>query len=131
MDLLLDTHALIWWLANSRRLGEQARLAMRDPRNAVYVSIVTAWEMAIKVGLGRLEVPNNVGAWLPAQLAANRFRLLPIALSHVLAVEHLPLHHRDPFDRLLIAQAQAEHLILVTKDATIARYGVVLMDSSR
>ncbi len=131
MDLLLDTHTLIWWLGNHRRLGEQARAAMRDPRNVVHVSVVTAWEIAIKVGLGRLEVPTDVGSWLPAQLAANRFRLLPIALHHVLAVEHLTPHHRDPFDRLLIAQAQAERLMLVTSDATICSYGVTLLDASR
>ena len=131
MNLLLDTHGLIWWLANERRLGEHARMALSDPRNAVYVSVATAWEMAIKVGLGRLDVPNDVGTWLPGQLAANRFRLLPIELKHVLAVEHLPHHHRDPFDRLLVAQAQAERLTLLTSDPQILRYGIRLLDASR
>lgn len=131
MNLLLDTHALIWWLGNNRRLGGQTRDALRDPRNVVYVSVATAWEIAIKVGLGRLEVPTDVAAWFPSQLAANRFRLLPIALNHVLAVEHLPLHHRDPFDRLLIAQSQAELLTLVTSDAAFSLYSVGLMNASR
>ena len=131
MNLLLDTHALIWWLVSSRRLGERARALMRDPGTTVYVSVATAWEMSIKVGLGRLEIPSNVGSWLPAQLAANRFRLLPISLQHILAVEHLPGHHRDPFDRLLIAQARVERLTIVTSDATMPRYGVAVLDGSQ
>lgn len=131
MGLLVDAHILIWWLAGSRRLGERARAMMRDRRNVVYVSVATAWEIAIKVGLRRLDVPADVGSWLPSQLASNRFRLLPISLSHVLTVEHLPHHHRDPFDRLLVAQAHVEQLTIVSSDATMRQYGVAMLDGSQ
>lgn len=131
MGLLLDTHVLLWWLIGSPRLGRGAREAIADPSNAVYVSAVCAWEVAIKRAQGKLPVPPNVAAWLPAEMAANDFLTIPIAVDHAAAVEHLPLHHRDPFDRLLIAQAQTEHLTLVTSDAAISRYDVARLDASR
>jgi PIN domain nuclease of toxin-antitoxin system len=125
--LLLDAHALIWWLLDSRRIGARARASIADPRHVVYVSLATIWEIAIKVGLGRLDLPPNLESWLPRELAANRIALLPVTLAHTLAVEHLPGHHRDPFDRLLVVQAQAERLTLVTSDATIALYDVPIL----
>jgi PIN domain nuclease of toxin-antitoxin system len=127
VSLLLDTNALLWWLAGSRRLGRQARSSIGDPHNLVYVSAASAWEIAIKVALGKLDVPPNVATWLPAELAANRLTPLPIALSHALEVERLPQHHTDPFDRLLIAQAIAEGLTIVTGDAQFQRYNVPLV----
>jgi PIN domain nuclease of toxin-antitoxin system len=125
--LLLDTHALLWWLFDDQQLGEQARLAIQNQRNRVYVSAVSAWEIAIKCGLGKLQVPSPVSAWLPAALVVNRFSPLPIDVRHALGVEALPRHHADPFDRLLIAQALAEGLMIVTRDAQFTRYGVSLL----
>ena len=120
MKLLLDTHALLWWLEDPHLLSKEARNAVRNGRNAVYVSAAVAWEIVIKKGLGKLEVPDN----LEATLAQNRFLALPISVSHALAVEKLPLHHRDPFDRMLIAQAVHEGLTLVSRDSQVRQYPV-------
>jgi PIN domain nuclease of toxin-antitoxin system len=123
MRLLLDTSALLWALAGDRRLGK-ARTAVADRRNRVFVSAASAWEIAIKVGLGKLQVPPDVTSWLPSELAAAQMTPLPIVLDHACAVENLPRHHTDPFDRLLIAQALHEDLMIVTGDAQFSRYGV-------
>ena len=131
MKLLLDTHVLLWWLIGSRRLGKGARQAIGDPINVVFVSAVSAWEVAIKRALAKLPVPPNVATWLPVEMAANGFLALPITVAHATAVEHLPPHHRDPFDRLLIAQAHAEQLTLVTSDLAMSPYGALLLDASR
>lgn len=122
MRLLLDTNALLWVLADSPRLGSHARALVVDPDNHVYVSAASAWEIAIKLSLGRLQVPANLTIWLPVELQASRFTPLSIELHHAFAVEHLPWHHRDPFDRLLLAQATAEGLTLVTGDRQFASY---------
>ncbi len=127
MNLLLDTHALLWWLGDPERLSEAARQAIAAPHTAVYVSAASAWEIAIKTALGRLAVPSNTRDWLPQALVANRFTPLPITVDHALGVEHLPPHHADPFDRLLIAQALADDLTLVTSDPLLAPYGVPLL----
>lgn len=127
MDLLLDTHALLWWLLGDPRLGQQAQDAIQNPRNRVYASVVSAWEIAIKFGLGRLQVPTPVSSWLPAELVANKFSPLSIDVRHALGVETLPPHHADPFDRLLIAQAVVEGLTIVTRDAQFPLYGVPLL----
>ena len=127
MRLLLDTNALLWWLIESQRLGKDARRAIAHPSSAVYVSAVTAWEVAIKRALGRLPVPPNVAAWLPTELSANGFRTLPVTVDHAAAVEHLPLYHRDPFDRLLIGQARLEGLTIVTGDRAMERYPVPIL----
>ncbi len=123
MDLLLDTHVLLWSLADDERLGRASTL-IRDRRNRVYVSTASAWEIAIKAGLGKLRVPSNVASWLPDQLVLAQFTPLPIALAHALAVESLPRHHADPFDRLLVAQAKQEKLVLVSDDQQLERYDV-------
>ncbi len=124
MNLLLETNALLWWLAGSDRLGRPARNAIADPDSDVYASAASAWEIAIKVGLGKLELPANVATWLPAQLTENRFVPLPISIAHALGVEDLPPHHTDPFDRLLVAQALVEGMTIVTGDAQLERYAV-------
>lgn len=124
LNLLLDTHAFIWYLQDEPRLRRPTRELVDDPLNDVFVSAVAAWEIAIKAKLGKLEVPPNVAGWLPTQLTLNRFKQLPITVSHAAAVEGLPLHHRDPFDRLLIAQARAEQLTIVTTDAWFEAYDV-------
>lgn len=127
MRLLLDTHALLWWLESGERLDKKAFDAIAEPGNSVYVSIASAWEIAIKAGLGKLRVQPDLASWFPQELAANRFTVLRIELPHALAVERLPRHHRDPFDRLLIAQATVEGLTIVTGDAQFERYAIQVL----
>jgi PIN domain nuclease of toxin-antitoxin system len=127
VNLLLDTHALVWALAEPERIAEAARREIADSANDVYVSAATAWEIAIKVGLGKLAVAPDLKDWLPDQLSAARFVPLPVSVAHALGVERLPRHHRDPFDRLLIAQAVVEGMTIVTRDRIFDRYSVRLM----
>lgn len=127
MNLLLDTNALLRWLNAPEELAGDARRRIADPSNDVYVSAVAAWEIAVKVGLGKLAVPPDVRSWLPDRLNADRFLPLPITLEHALGVEQLALHHRDPFDRLLIAQGIVEEMTIVTRDRVFDRYAVHLM----
>ncbi len=119
MKLLLDTHVLLWWL-NEEPITTEAQQAIASPKNAVCVSAASAWEMGIKVGLGKLQVPER----LSARLGSERFTPLPVTIDHGLRVGELPMLHRDPFDRLLVAQAQLEGLTIVTRDPRIARYDV-------
>lgn len=123
MRLLLDTHALLWWLSDDARLARPARAAIADAANDVYVSAATAWELAIKAPLGKVSMPDDLGE----QLSANALVPLPVQVRHALAVRYLPDHHRDPFDRLLVAQAQIEGLTLVTADQSILRYDVAVV----
>ena len=124
MRLLLDTQALIWWLDTPERLKREAHRAIEDPRNSVYTSVVALWEIAIKLRLRKIRFRPNLASWVPDELAQQRFTVLPVELSHAMAVEHLHLHHNDPFDRLLIAQAQAERLTIVTADEKFRAYDV-------
>lgn len=118
--LLLDTHVLLWWLADDGRLGERARQAIAATSNEALVSAASGWEIAIKRGLGKLQAPDNLADHIEAQ----GFRPLPIAFRHAERVGTLPRLHDDPFDRMLIAQAQIEGLVLVTGDARISRYDI-------
>lgn len=118
--LLLDTHVLLWWLAHDPALGSAAYQAIRDARNDVYVSAATTWEASIKKALGKLEAPDD----LDRIVEEERFLKLPISLYHGQVAGLLPPYHRDPFDRMLVAQAQAEGLTVVTADRNIPRYGV-------
>jgi PIN domain nuclease of toxin-antitoxin system len=120
MRLLLDTHVLLWWLEDPKRLSRAARKAIQEGANPVYVSAAVAWEITIKKALGKLDAPDN----LEDVLEANRFLPLPITIPHALAVRSLPNHHRDPFDRILIAQALHEGFYLVNRDSEIAKYPV-------
>jgi PIN domain nuclease of toxin-antitoxin system len=117
--LLLDTHAFIWWRENSPRLGADARSAITGAA-VVYVSIVTAWEAAIKTSLGKLKLPASV----ETGVVESGFERLPITFGHTEAVARLPFHHRDPFDRMLVAQCLTERLSLVTRDSRMGAYGV-------
>ena len=122
--LLLDTNALLWWLDNRSRLNAAARAAISAPGTAVFVSAASVWEATIKKMLGKLSIPDD----LEGAIATSGFTGLPITLAHAVAIEALPLLHRDPFDRLLVAQARAEGLTLVTADAALTLYGIdVLM----
>ncbi len=120
MTFLLDTHVLLWWLDDPRRLSGAARKAIGDASSVVYVSAAVAWEIAIKKALGKLEAPDD----LEAVLAANRFVPLPVTIPHALAVLKLPDHHRDPFDRLLMAQAIHEGLTFISRGPHVAAYGL-------
>lgn len=122
MRLLLDTHAFLWWIADSPQLSGQARQLIGDGENEVLLSAASGWEIAIKARLGRLTLPDEPERFLAEQLAANAFQVLPVHLSHALRVYSLPDHHRDPFDRLLVAQAQVEGMAIVSGDPQLARY---------
>ena len=127
MRLLLDTQALIWTLLKPDHLLAAAREAIQDEANEVFVSIASPWEIAIKKSRGNLDPPDD----LEVQLAERRFSLLPISLRHTCAIESLPHHHGDPFDRMLVAQAQTDGLTIVTSDRKIARYQVAVMRANR
>ncbi len=121
MNLLLDTHVLLWALGDDLALSNEARAAITNGENLVFVSAATAWEISIKKALGKLSTP--AGDYL-AELRLHRFTPLDITTEHALAVENLPPHHADPFDRMLVAQAMVERLTLVTHDARIKAYSV-------
>jgi PIN domain nuclease of toxin-antitoxin system len=120
VNLLLDTHVLLWWLADDSRLSPDTRKAISDPENIVLVSAVTIWEIVIKKGLGKLAIPDE---WYDA-IADEPFQRLPITWEHSRKVADLPELHRDPFDRLLVAQAIVENLVLVTGDEKVLRYDI-------
>lgn len=127
MRLLLDTHVFLWWTDNNPSLSIRAKEAISDENNDCLLSIASCWEMAIKVSLGKLTLSQSVNKFVVEQLAANGFELLAIDFSHVAAVETLPFHHRDPFDRLLISQALTDDLVLVTADSLIPKYSVSVL----
>ena len=122
MRLLLDTHTFLWWRANDRRLPRRAREAIANA-DVVFVSAATAWEAAIKAALGRLRYPDTI----EKGVEASGFEKLPISLEHAERAARLPQHHHDPFDRMLVAQARAEALTLVTDDTRIAQYEVAVL----
>ncbi len=122
MRLLLDTHALLWWLVDEG-LSDQARDAIADPANLVMVSAVSAWEISIKKALGKLTAPDD----LERQVNEGGFGSLSISIAHGIAAGELPRHHDDPFDRMLIAQAFAEELTIVTHDKRFADYDVATL----
>jgi len=124
--LLLDTHVFLWWLNDDPALGEHARGEISNGRNHVYVSAATVWEMSIKRALGKLQAPGDI----EAVVEAERFIKLNISLRHGEQAGALPPFHRDPFDRMLIAQAQSDNLILVTADDQFEQYGASLMKAT-
>ena len=123
MRLLLDSHTLLWSFWNSPRLGTRSRDAIRDPDNEALVSVASIWELAMKRVSGRLDAPSD----LLNACHEQGFALLSIEPLHAEQAANLPMHHRDPFDRMLVAQAQAEGLVIVTADAQMRRYGVRTM----
>jgi PIN domain nuclease of toxin-antitoxin system len=123
MRLLLDTHTFLWWLENSPRLPRRFHAAVAEPANHVFVSAVTVWEIAIKRRTGRIVFSGGIAE----EIRSQGFQPLPIAIQHAEAVEQLPIFHRDPFDRMLVAQAMAEEMILLTVDAQIIKYAPNLL----
>ena len=126
MNLLLDTHTFLWAIDNHPNLSQDARAAITDGSNIVFVSAATAWEISIKKAIGKLTIPQE--NYLN-ELSVHRFTPLDITTEHALAVEHLPQYHKDPFDRLLIAQAQIEKLTLITRDPRIKQYAVQVIEA--
>jgi PIN domain nuclease of toxin-antitoxin system len=124
MDVLVDTHAVLWWLAGSKQLSRRAKLILADPANRRMVSMASLWEIAIKMGTGRLPAQGLTLKSIVETLALQQFVLRGIQADDLFRMETLPWLHRDPFDRLLIAQAQVESVPLLTADAMIARYAV-------
>ena len=125
MNLLLDTHVVLWWLDDPNLLSQQAVAAIERLDNNIIVSVVSAWEIAIKKTLGKLEAPEN----LKEMIADAGFQWLPITYEHVWKIKDLPFHHEDPFDRLLVAQANVENLTLVTRDSHVKAYTIPILDA--
>ncbi|MBI3929224.1 MAG: type II toxin-antitoxin system VapC family toxin [Armatimonadetes bacterium] len=124
MRLLLDTHTLLWWLEDNPGLSDGARRAIGDYKNEVFLSVASVWEMAVKISLGRLTLSRPLPKLVGPELTASGITLLPVRAEHCFAVCKLSFHHRDPFDRMLVSQAIAESLRLVSKNAIFDSYPV-------
>ncbi|MEW6216286.1 MAG: type II toxin-antitoxin system VapC family toxin [Candidatus Bipolaricaulota bacterium] len=124
MKFLLDTHVFLWWVIADPRLSRKARGVIADGGNTLYLSAASGWEIAVKAGLSRLQVADELERLVPEQMDLNGIEGLPVAVAHALRVHALPAHHRDPFDLLLVAKAELEDLAIVTGDPQIAEYGV-------
>ena len=127
MRLLLDTHAFIWWSSEPEKLSKKVLAAFEDSENELTLSVASIWEMQIKVQLGKLDITDPLKDLIAIHQKGKDLQILPIFLNHVLALENLPVHHRDPFDRILIAQANAEKQVIVTKDQIFKEYPVQLL----
>ncbi|MCP9493386.1 MAG: type II toxin-antitoxin system VapC family toxin [Pyrinomonadaceae bacterium MAG19_C2-C3] len=125
MKLLLDTHSFMWFVAGDTRLSKTAREAIEDAANEKFVSVASAWEIAIKHSLGKIVLSEPYEIFMSGQIAVNGFELLNITVEHTAIVANLELHHRDPFDRLLIAQAMVEGMTIVSKDDAFKAYPVI------
>jgi len=122
-SMLLDTHTAIWFFNGSPSLSETAKQAILDPNNRINVSVVSVWELAVKINVGKLKFSGGVAGFLKL-IDSNGFRLLNIAPKHLLELERLPLHHRDPFDRILIATAMSERMSFITADGNMPQYSL-------
>jgi PIN domain nuclease of toxin-antitoxin system len=124
MRLLLDTHTFLWWINNDPLLSDSARVAISSERNECFLSLASCWELAIKANIGKLRLTKPVERFIPEELTANDFQLLSIDFRHIAKVETLPFHHRDPFDRLLVAQVLTEKMTIISADSVLTEYGV-------
>jgi len=129
VKLLLDTHVVLWAASDPEQLDVHVREMLEDGSQEVAVSIVSAWEIAIKQSLGKLELPKPAEQWLPEVLRRTGFELAEVGLAAALRVRALPWHHRDPFDRLLVAQAIEDGYTLLTRDDALGAYGVPLLSA--
>ena len=127
MRLLLDTHTFLWFIGGDDKLSDVARKLIKDTRNQPLLSIASVWEMAIKLSIGKLSLSQPFASLIPQQMRLNGIDLLSIEVEHVATVVQLPFYHRDPFDRLLIAQAMGEHIPIVSIDAAFDAYAVELL----
>ncbi|MGE5603349.1 MAG: type II toxin-antitoxin system VapC family toxin [Nitrososphaerales archaeon] len=127
MKALLDTHAFLWWITNDHRMSARAASIIEDGANSLLLSTASAWEIVIKAQMGRLPLPGSPVHYVPEQMTINGIEPLPVGLTHALALYELPPLHRDPFDRLLVAQAQSEHLPILTNDPLIRQYDVEVL----
>lgn len=127
MKYLLDTHTFMWWDSNSTELSQAVYDIISDSKNQIYLSTVSTWEMTIKVQIGKLSLKDDLSKIVAKQIKDNGFLILPIELSHTLKVGELPLHHKDPFDRLLIAQSLIEGTTLLSKDAVFQNYSATVL----
>lgn len=125
MKFLLDTHSFLWFISGDTQLSTTARTSIEDIRNDVFLSVASLWEMAIKISLGKLQLSQEYATFIPQQLSVNRIFLLDITLKHTSELIALPMHHRDPFDRLLITQSLTEGLPIIGKDDIFDSYGVI------
>lgn len=124
MKILLDTHTFLWWVSDDPQISVNAKDIISDPNNEIYFSVVSAWEIIIKVGTGKLSLSESPEIYIPSRIATNQFEILPVHMSHILRINSLPNLHKDPFDRLLIAQSLVEDLSLITIDGAIAQYPI-------
>ncbi len=124
MRIILDTHAFLWWIIDDPQLSPRAREIMGEGDNDLFLSVASGWEIAIKAQLGRLRLPDRADRFVPEQLTRNGIEVLPIQMSHVLHVARLPEIHRDPFDRLIVAQSIIEKVPILTHDEHIREYSV-------
>ena len=120
----MDTHTFLWWIIDDPQLSEEARELIGNGHNTLYWSAASSWEVSIKYALGRLPLPESPEQFLPAEIEKNRIESLPIIDAHAFRAGQLPHHHRDPFDRMLVAQAQAESLTLLSDDQQLSYYDV-------
>jgi PIN domain nuclease of toxin-antitoxin system len=127
MKALLDTHTFLWWIANDPQLSKRARQVMEDGATELFLSVASGWEMTIKSRLGKLKLPDDLHSFIAEQVRINALEVLPIEMIHALHVYSLPAHHRDPFDRMLVAQSQIEKMPILTGDPQIARYAVTVI----
>jgi PIN domain nuclease of toxin-antitoxin system len=130
MRALLDTHVWLWATGASHRIGKKTRKIIEAGDNEIWLSVASAWEIAIKAGRRGFDLGQDPAEYVRSRLRIERIRQLAITLDHVLAVAGLPNHHRDPFDRLLVAQARAEDLLLITVDPALARYDIAFHDAT-
>lgn len=125
MNFLLDTHVLLWWLDDNPTLSEKARSVISDGEHLVFISAATIWEIRIKEALGKLKIPRN----FQKVLGDQSFEMLDITSEHAHAIRDLPDHHRDPFDRMLVAQAKTESFSLVTRDKHLKKYNIAIVEA--
>lgn len=122
MKLLLDTHTFLWWFSDRKQLSDHVIDVCMDRTNSLLLSVVSAWEIQIKVGIGKLALAKPLRDIIADELNAQQITLLSVDLRHVLQIANLPMHHKDPFDRMLVAQAVIEKAVIVTRDSEIAKY---------
>lgn len=127
MKALLDTHVFIWWILDDERLPFRVRDLLADEKNELFLSSASCWEMMIKSKIGRLQFPESPEKFIPDQMNLNKISGLPVQIAHSLHIYTLPEHHKDPFDRMLIAQAQVERMPIITNDSLLASYDVKIL----